>query len=131
MRKYAIIIAVMGWTCLLVACGEDEASPSSSGLSWEGYTPAFETDTSSSTQLVYNSYFGFYFRKQLIDTVRLIVPAGSYNTWHFEVDLFTGLADTIPDIRINEYYSPTVGLIRLHLQLQGGPTRTLSLVDIN
>lgn len=231
MRKYAIIVAVMGLTCLLVACGQDDPPPSlssgldgadllglinnrtlsylktdtvvsidpeyqvtvtqsqqlirisgsdwvvtvadtptinlkltaesviqngywrtvddhdslfyfdtppvimsrspTSGLSWEGYTPAYKTDTSSSTRLVYNSYFGFYFHKQLVDTVRLIVPAGSYNTWHFEVDLFIDPADTIPDIRISEYYSPAVGLVRLHLQLQGGPTRTLSLIEIN
>ncbi|MFH1374634.1 MAG: hypothetical protein ABII79_12640 [bacterium] len=232
MHKYAVIIAVMGLTCLLVACGQDDPPPSlSSGLdgavllglinnrtlsylqtdtvvsidpdyqvtvtqsqqlirisgsgndwvvtvadtptinlkltvesviqngywrtvddqdslfyfdtppvimsrspksvlSWEGYTPAFETDTSSSARLVYNSYFGFYFHKQLVDTVRLIVPAGSYNTWHFDVNLFANPVDTIPVIRISEYYSPAVGLVRLHLQ--GGPlTRTLSLVEIN
>ena len=98
--------------------------------SWEGYTPFYETDTSSLSLLFYYAYFGFHFEKQFVDSVHLLLPAGSFNACRFDVSLFVNPSDTIPVVRISEYYAPAIGLVKLHLK--GGPlSRTLSLVDVS
>ena len=100
-----------------------------SNRSWDGYTPFFEMDTSSLSLLFYYGYFGFHFEKQFIDSVHLILPAGSFNAYRFDVSLFVNLSDTIPVVRISEYYAPAIGLVKLHLK--GGPlSRTLSLIEV-
>ncbi len=98
--------------------------------SWDGYTPRFDTGASHLSLLFYYSYFGFYFEKQLTRTVRLIVPAGSFETYCFDVSLFANPSDTVPVVRASEYYAPTIGLVKL--RLKGGPlSRTLSLADVD
>jgi hypothetical protein len=101
-----------------------------SDRSWDGYTPFFETDTSSHSLLFYYASFGFHFEKQFIDSVHLLLPAGSFNAYHFDVSLFVNPSDTVPIVRISEYYAPAVGLVKLHLR-GGALSRTLSLVDVS
>lgn len=97
--------------------------------SWDGYTPFFETDTSSLVFLFYYSYYGFHFAKQFVDTVHLLLPAGSFSAYRFDVDLFVNRSDTVPVIQISEYYVPSVGLVKLHLR-GGSLNRTLSLIEV-
>lgn len=98
--------------------------------SWDGYTPFFETDTSSLSLLFCYAYFGFHFEKQFIENVHLLLPAGSFDTYRFDVSLFVDPSDTVPVVRISEYYAPGIGLVKL--RLKGGPlTRTLSLIDVS
>jgi hypothetical protein len=97
---------------------------------WDGYTPFYETDTSSLSLLFYYCYFGFHFEKQFVDSVHLLLPAGSFTACRFDVSLFDNPFDTIPVVRISEYYAPAIGLVKLHLK--GGPlSRTLSLIDVS
>jgi len=98
--------------------------------SWEGYTPFYETDTSSLSLLFYYAYFGFHFEKQFVDNVHLLLPAGSFDAYRFDVSLFVNSSDTIPVVRISEYYAPAIGLVKLHLR-GGALSRTLSLVDVS
>ncbi len=94
---------------------------------WEGFTPRYDTDTSTLSRLFYFSYFGFHFRKEYRGTVDLVVPAGSFTAHRFDVELFAQPSDTVAALRVSEFYVPLVGLVQL--QLQGGPLkRTLSLV---
>ncbi|MEW5995265.1 MAG: hypothetical protein AB1744_12860 [Candidatus Zixiibacteriota bacterium] len=97
---------------------------------WEGFTPFFDSDSTSIARFFYYAYFGFYFTKEYRGAEELVLPAGSFTAHRFDVDLFVNQSDTIPAVRVSEYYATSVGLVKLHLQ--GGPlTRILSLVDFN
>lgn len=102
----------------------------SGGGGWDGYTPSYETDSSSLVLLFYYCYFGFFFEKQYAENVHLLLPAGSFDTYRFDVDLFVNPSDTTPVVQIKEYYAPAVGLVKLHLKA-GALKRTLSLVEVN
>ena len=94
-------------------------------LSWSGYFPSLETD---STFLFYNTYYGFYFNKQFVGIERIKIPAGEFDAYRFDVDLFDSELTESPIIQIQEYYVPLLGMVK-H-QLTGGPLkRSLSLID--
>jgi hypothetical protein len=101
-----------------------------SNRNWNGYTPFFETDISSLSLLFYYASFGFHFKKQFVDNVHLLLPAGSFDAYRFDVSLFINPSDTIPVVRMSEYYAPAIGLVKLHLR-GGALSRTLSLVDVS
>ncbi len=92
---------------------------------WTGYYPPAAGD---STRIFYNSYFGFHFQKRFIGIERLQVPAGEFDTYRFDVDLFENDYSGTPVIKIREYYAPHLGLVQQNIS--GGPLkRTLSLID--
>ena len=94
-------------------------------INWSGYFPSFETD---STFLFYNAYYGFYFDKQFVGIERIIIPAGEFDAYRFDVDLFDSEFSNSPVIQIQEYYVPFLGMVK-H-QLTGGPLKqSLSLID--
>ncbi|MDH4157271.1 MAG: hypothetical protein OEW00_08350 [candidate division Zixibacteria bacterium] len=96
--------------------------------SWEGFTPRLAAGETEVMLPFYYSNFGFSFTRTFADRRSLLVPAGSFETYHFSVDLFANPYDSLPAAHVDEYYAPGVGLVRL--SLRGGPlVRTLSLVD--
>ncbi len=96
--------------------------------SWEGFTPRLAAGETEVMLPFYYSNFGFSFIRTFTDRLSVLVPAGSFETYHFSVDLFVNPFDSLPTARVDEYYAPNVGLVRL--SLRGGPlVRTLSLVD--
>ena len=93
---------------------------------WSGYFPSFEE--TDSTFLFYNAYYGFYFKKQFVGIERIIIPAGEFDAYRFDVDLFDSEFSDSPVIRIQEYYVPSLGMVK-H-QLTGGPLKqSMSLID--
>lgn len=96
--------------------------------SWDGFTPRLATGESELMLPFYYSNFGFSFTRTFSDRQSVLVPAGSFETYHFTVDLFASPFDSLPAARVDEYYAPHVGVVQL--SLRGGPlVRTLSLVD--
>ncbi len=102
----------------------------SSQPEWSGFTPFFNDGDGDIAYLFYYSYFGFFFEKHLVDTVTVLLPAGSFATYRFDTELFVASGDTIPLVQVSEYYSPDRGLVKLTLR-GGALRRTLSLTDMN
>ncbi len=94
-------------------------------ISWSGYFPPIDND---STFLFYNAYYGFYFDKQFVGIERIIIPAGEFDAYRFDVDLFDSEFSNSSVIQIQEYYVPFLGMVK-H-QLTGGPLKQImSLID--
>ena len=97
-----------------------------SGLIWEGYTPEIDLGNGNELLAFTFCYFGFFFTKQYVGQELIQLPAGSYEAYHFSVELRRSYADELPVAYADEYYEPEVGLVQL--RFRGGPTnRTLSL----
>ncbi len=98
------------------------------GLTWEGYTPEIDLGNGNEPLSFAFCYFGFFFTKQYIGQELIQLPAGSYDAYHFRVELRRSYADDMPVAYADEYYDSVVGLVQL--QFRGGPTnRTLSLIS--
>jgi hypothetical protein len=96
--------------------------------SWQGFTPRLAAGETEVMLPLYYSNFGFSFTRMFTDRQSVLVPAGSFETYHFSVDLFANPYDSVPAAHVDEYYAPGVGVVQL--SLRGGPlVRTLSLVD--
>jgi len=95
---------------------------------WAGYTPFFGTETENQRRPIYNCYFGFFFTRTYIGREEVIVPAGQFQAWRFEVELFTGEFDQVPSATVVEHYVSGTGLARLHWR-GGSLNRTLSLIS--
>lgn len=94
-------------------------------ISWSGYFPPHQSD---STFLFYNAYYGFHFDKKFMGIERITIPAGEFDAYRFDVDLYDSEFTESPVIQIKEYYVPFLGLVK-H-QLTGGPLKqSLSLID--
>jgi len=99
-----------------------------SGLAWEGYTPEINLGNGNEPLAFAFCYFGFFFTKQFVGQELIQLPAGSFEAYHFEVELRRGYADSLPVAYAHEYYDSTVGLVQLNFR--GGPTNhTLSLIS--
>jgi len=96
--------------------------------SWSGYTPSLPINNEETIFPFYYANFGFYFERRFIGTENILVPAGSFDTYCFEVDLFVNPYDSLPTARTEEYYASGIGLIRLNFK-GGSLNRTLSLID--
>ena len=96
--------------------------------SWEGFTPSLATGETDCMMSFYFAHHGFFFTKQLVATETVVVPAGSFDTYHFTVDLFVSSYDTVAVAHVDEYYAPNVGLVQQHFR-GGALNRTLSLID--
>lgn len=88
-----------------------------------GFTPAYGSDA---TRIFYNSYFGFFFSKKFVRKTRLSLPAGEFDCFQFDVQLFTDQSMKNPLILVSEYYSVGLGLVKQTL-VGGSLKRTLSL----
>lgn len=95
---------------------------------WQGYTPHYD-DGSEDTKLIwYYAYYGFYFTKEYQGRELLHLPAGSFNTYHFQTGLYRNPIDGEPDVTVDEYYVPNVGLVQQNIR-GGSLNRTLSLIS--
>ncbi|MFH1686756.1 MAG: hypothetical protein ABIE70_04455 [bacterium] len=95
---------------------------------WQGYTPEFFDGTTNQTYIFANTYFGFFFSKTFVGRELIQLPAGAFNAYRFDVELFRNFHDSLPAAQGREYYYPQVGLVQLNFR--GGPTnRTLSLIS--
>ena len=99
-----------------------------SGSNWDGFTPALASGESSLMMSFYFAHHGFFFTKQLVGTENVVVPAGSFNTYRFSVDLFISPYDSVAVAHVDEYYAPNIGLVQQHFR-GGALNRTLSLID--
>lgn len=94
--------------------------------SWEGYCPSF----ADSARVFYSTYFGFYFTKKFAGTERLYLPAGEFDAYRFDIQLFDSEQKKDVVINLSEHYAPGVGLVQLTLR-GGALIRTLSLIDVS
>ncbi len=101
------------------------------GGSWESYSPAYVVDTSTSSFPCYYAYFGFNVVKTYIGIEEVMVPAGAYNAYRFDVDLFRYLTDTVAVATATEYYYPSVGMVKQTFEARPGFVRTLNLIRVN
>lgn len=95
---------------------------------WEGYTPHFFDGSQSLSMLWYYGYFGFYFTKEYEGRVQLQLPAGSFETYHFKVALYRNPIGGEPDVTVDEYFVPSIGMAQLNLR-GAALNRTLSLIS--
>jgi hypothetical protein len=95
---------------------------------WQGYTPHFFDGDDNVARLWYHAYFGFYFTKDYLGRQLLHLPAGSFETYHFETGLYQNPIDGTPDVTVQEYYVPSLGPVQFNYR---GTylNRTLSLVS--
>jgi len=93
------------------------------GIAWTGFVPAYD---SGATRIFYNSYFGFFFSKKFVRRIRLALPAGEFNCFQFDVQLFSDRLMKNPAIKVSEYYAIGLGLVKQTL-VGGSLKRTLSL----
>ena len=100
----------------------------SNGDVWSGYTPEINLGSGNEPFTFAFCYFGFFFTKEYVGRQLIQLPAGSFEAYRFDVQLFRNYADALPAAEIQEYYDPAVGLVQLNFR--GGPTnRTLSLIN--
>lgn len=97
---------------------------------WSGFTPFFGTETENLRRPIYNCYFGFFFTRTYTGREEIIVTAGQFQAWRFDVELFTGEFDQVPAATVVEHYVTGTGLVRLHWR-GGSLNRTLSLISAN
>ena len=98
------------------------------GRSWEAMTEPY-SDSGASRQLpFYFANYGFYCRKTFVGTAHLLLTNDEYNTYQFDLELFTAESDSIPIATATEYYAPSVGLVKLIFR-GGSLIRVLTLLE--
>lgn len=96
--------------------------------SWSYSTGPYETANDSLTSNFYLAYFGYHATKTFVGEEEVIVTAGAYKTYRFEVDLFLGSLNTMPVGHATEWYAADTGLIKLRFE-DSGFIRTLVLLQ--
>lgn len=97
---------------------------------WEDLTNSYE-DSGASRQLpFYFANYGFYCRKTFVGTAHLLLTNDEYNAYQFDLELFAQETDSIPVATVTEYYSPSVGLVKLIFR-GGSLIRVLTLLESN
>ena len=91
-------------------------------------TGKYESSGESFITSFYFAHFGYSATKTFVGQEEVLVTAGAFNAYRFEVDLFLNSTDTIPTAHATEYYSPEIGLVKLRFE-DAGFIRTLILVQ--
>lgn len=96
--------------------------------SWSYSTGPYETVNDSLTINFYLAYFGYHATKTFVGKEEIIVTAGAFKTYRFEVDLFLGSLNTMPVAHATEWFAADIGLIKLRFE-DSGFIRTLVLLQ--
>ena len=95
---------------------------------WSAYTGWYGDYDSGVRMSFYYAHFGFYVTRTFVGTEDIIIPAGGFNAYRFDVELYLVTTDLVPVGMASEYYVPDVGPVLL--QFESGPLkRSLSLVS--
>jgi len=86
---------------------------------WDDITPRLTTDTGDIRYPFYNCYFGFYYEKAYVGTKALTLTPGEFTAYRFDVNLYLNQTDSLPVATASEYYSPSVGLVKIIFNGQG------------
>jgi len=98
------------------------------GDSRDGYFPPFPTSQDYTEPFFMYSYFGLYFTRRYAGREQIHVPGGSFNAYRFDVELFWTPSDDDPAATAQEYFVPSIGLVK-HQLVGGFLRRNLSLVS--
>ena len=95
---------------------------------WTYSTGEYQSAGDSLTVSFYFAYFGYQATKTFVGREEVLVTAGAFDAYRFEVDLFLNPLDTIPVAHATEYYAANEGLVKLRFE-DSGFIRTLRLVQ--
>jgi hypothetical protein len=96
--------------------------------SWDSHTPHYTVEGGSLSFPFYFSYFGYFTTKTYVGREEVLVPAGAYDAYRFDVELYANVTDATPTATVEEYFSPSVGLVKLSFRGLG-LSRTLNLIE--
>ena len=60
-----------------------------------------------------NLNYGFYTERTYIDRSEIVLPLGSFNTYHFQTHLFLDQSSSDTLLTIDEFYEDALGLVML------------------
>ena len=97
-------------------------------LNWDYDTPFYQTDSSSEKLPFYYANFGFQVNKSYIGIETIITPAGEFDSYRFDLLLYTADYGNDPVAIVSEYYVPNIGLVKQDFNI-GALKRSLILVN--
>lgn len=97
--------------------------------SWSLISPLFRDDSGEERRLsVLFMNYGFNTVREFVGTTAVVLPTGSYNAYQFRSTLHLGESTGNPLALIDEYYAPSVGLVKL-VSVAGGSRRLILLLQ--
>ncbi len=100
----------------------------SSTLAWDYYTPFYNPDSVAIYFSFYHANFGFKVSKEYVGIESIITPAGEFNSYRFDLQIFTTNFGNDPIATSSEYYVPNIGLVKQDFNI-GALRRSLILVS--
>lgn len=97
-------------------------------LNWDYDTPFYQPDTASEKLPFYYANFGFQVNKSYIGIETIITPAGEFDSYRFDLLLYTADYGNDPVATVSEYYVPNIGLVKQDFNI-GALKRSLILVS--
>ncbi len=98
----------------------------STGNTWSFITPPYtEGGNEVRRTLLYLTY-GYVTERKYLGRVGVVLPTGSYQTFHFRSALFQDEASTDTLITMDEYYASGIGPVKIYSRF--GPSRRLILL---
>ena len=82
------------------------------GLSWQYYTPFYKPTGTPTYFPFYIANFGFQVVKSYSGIENIITPAGEFDTYRYDLELYTTAFGDSPVAVIAEYFVPNIGLVR-------------------
>lgn len=100
------------------------------GSSWSVTTPPLSL-ADSTEQLMFMLFinYGFVNQRTFTETLEVILPRGSYDTYHFEATLLLDENATDTVMTIDEYFSEGVGLVKMQARAGNSFRRLIILLE--
>jgi hypothetical protein len=97
--------------------------------SWNILSPSFLGPSGAERRTLLYLNYGYFTVRTFLGRSDVILPGGSYEAYHCRSALFLTETATDTQMVVDEYYSPTVGLVKLESQAPGRGRRIILISD--
>ncbi len=99
-----------------------------SNLEWEFFTPFYRPDTTAMFLPFYYANFGYNAVKEYVGIETIITPAGEFDSYKFDLLLYSTAFGSEPIASVSEYFVPQIGLVKQEIKI-GSLSRSLVLAN--
>jgi hypothetical protein len=99
------------------------------GGSWSILSPPYTGSSGEERRTLLFLNYGYYTVRKYLGRSDVVLPSGSYEAYHCRSALFLDAAAVDTQMVVDEYYSPSVGLVKLESQAPGRGRRIILIAD--
>jgi hypothetical protein len=97
--------------------------------SWNILSPPYAAPSGDERRTLLFLNYGYFTVRTFLGRYDVVLPGGSYEAYHCRSILFLTAASVDTQMVVDEYYSPTVGLVKLESQAPGRGRRIILIED--